>query len=42
VIKKEEVKEMLELSGLTSKNTNSIVQDLFEELNLSEEGIFYY
>lgn len=27
---------------MTKKNTDNIVQDLFEELGLSEEGIFYY
>ena len=33
---------MLQLSGLTTKNINTIVQDLFLELNFSEDGIFYY
>ena len=33
---------MLEMSELTSKNTDKIVQDCYLELKLSEDGLFYY
>lgn len=33
---------MLENSGLTGDNTDRVIQSLFSELELPEEGLYYY
>lgn len=39
---KEEFKMMLETSGLTGENTDKIIDCMFGELDLPEEGLYYY
>lgn len=33
---------MLESSGLTAENTDRIIDSLFVDLHLPEEGLYYY